>query len=264
MPTPSPNSGAIEVSSRPHRAVAAMPEVSPASRPPSTAPARPGGHAGDAHHQPEAGRDHGLGGDDDPAGGLGGHGVGQGAVLHLGGEHQRADDRGQHGGQPGREDERLPDREDLVGVRVGLDERRQDPRQQDADDDGEGEDGRRRAQGAELDPLAPEGGGHGGEVVARPGAAVVGDAVRVSSAGRGSGGGGGVHGWIGSFGARWVVGSGGGELGAGAGHVDEDLFEGAGGLGDLGDLDAVVERDLRHRGGGRAVDGEAVAVDRGR
>ena len=41
MPTPSPNSDASEVRNRPHADVAATPDVSPASRPPSTAPAKP-------------------------------------------------------------------------------------------------------------------------------------------------------------------------------------------------------------------------------
>src|SRR4051794_20030443 len=59
------------------------------------------------------------------------------------------------------------------------------------------------------------------------------------------------------------VGSGGGELGAGAGHVDEDLFEGTGRLGDLGDLDAVVERQLGHDCGAGAVQREVIAVDVG-
>ena len=52
--------------------VAAMPDVSPVSMPLATAPPNPATHADDAHHQPEAGGDDGLAGDDHPAGGLGG------------------------------------------------------------------------------------------------------------------------------------------------------------------------------------------------
>jgi DNA-binding SARP family transcriptional activator len=54
---------------------------------------------------------------------------------------------------------------------------------------------------------------------------------------------------------------GGRELGGRVGHVEQAVFEGLGGLGELDEADAVIERDLRNRVGGRARDVQPVTDD---
>ena len=46
-------------------------------------------------------------------------------------------------------------------------------------------------------------------------------------------------------------------------HLEQDLFEGSRGLGDLDDPDLMIEGELGHRRGGRAVNGQAVVGDVG-
>ena len=52
-----------------------------------------------------------------------------------------------------------------------------------------------------------------------------------------------------------------GELGDGARHLEQDLFEGSRGLGDLDDPDPMIEGELGHRRRGRAVNRQSVVGD---
>src|SRR5690606_23814289 len=125
-------------------------------------------------------------------------------------------------------------------------------------DRSEGEDHLVGAESGQLDPLAPKGGGDGSDVVGSgaDGGAVAG---RPGNRRAGDGGAGDVHGSgpLGSMVVGWR--SGRGEFSGGPGQVEKRVLERRRDLAELEQPDAVVERDLGHRGLGGTANDQPVA-----
>ena len=146
MPTPRPSTGASVVSRSPHSRGRCHPRRVALRESAQDGSTETTDHPEDPHRQSEARRDGRLGRDGHPSGRLRRNCGRHGSVLSLGGEHQRAHDRREDGGEPCREDECQTDREREIRVRIDLDEGGQDPRQRDADDRGQCEDRHVRAE----------------------------------------------------------------------------------------------------------------------